>query len=457
MRLPLSPPGFDVHGCPAAAVTEGSAAVRRKAWQLQPDPGPAQPVAVALPPEPASHRLALEALAQRPDEAVSLAFALPFCAAHCLCCDRDIHAAQPDEVIADYVTGLIEETRTLSQRIGVGRDVLQLHLGGGSASELEEAQLARLVHAVRESWRLPADAEMSIDCDPRRVGWMQLQLLSELGFSRINFGVLDLDLKVQMAIGRRHSVALIDDACELARSCGIGCINLQLMIGLPHQCAASWRDTLRRVIAIAPDRITLACYRHRPQQAPGQYAIDADALPQDDECRALMALTAELLADAGYLWIGADQFVLETDVLAEARSQGRLRHSLISYTAMPPSALLAHGVAAAGELDGQRFSNTTSMPAWRQAVRGGRLPVVQAQPTTPWLAQLRQAQQQLLCSLELPRSMLRDELQPAYDRLAQHARSGWVQLLEDRLIVTDAGRLALPVLCAELEMPVSCA
>jgi len=453
MRLPPSPQGFHAQGS-AATAAEGVAAVRRKAWELRPGTATAQPIAVPLPPEPQSHRLALEALAQRADEAVSLGFVLPFCAAHCLCCDRDILAAQPDEVIGDYVSGLIEETRTWSQRIGAGRDVLQLHLGGGSASELEEAQLARLVHAVRESWRLPADAEMSIDCDPRRVGWTQLQLLRDLGFGRINFGVLDLDLKVQMAIGRRHSVALIDDACELARSCGMDCVSLELMIGLPHQCVVSWRDTLRRVIAMAPDRITLACYRHRPQHAPGQYAIDADALPEEDECRALLALTAKLLCDAGYCWIGADQFVLETDELAVAQSQGWLRRSLISYTATPPAALLAHGVTATGEIDGQRFSNTASMPAWRQAVRSGRSPVVQAQPPTPWRAQLRQAQQRLLCNLELPQSMLCNDLQPAYARLARHAQSGWVQLLDDRLVVTEAGRMALPVLCAELdEMP----
>ncbi len=62
---------------------------------------------MALPPEPESYRLALAALAQRPDEAVSLAFTLPFCAAHCLYCERDILAAQAQEVIDDYVDGLI--------------------------------------------------------------------------------------------------------------------------------------------------------------------------------------------------------------------------------------------------------------------------------------------------------------------------------------------------------------
>ena len=177
-------------------------------------------------------------------------------------------------------------------------------------------------------------------------------------------------------------------------------------------------------------------------------------MPDDDECRALLALTAEVLRDAGYCWIGADQFVLETDELAIAQSQGRLRRSLISYTATPPSALLAHGVAAVGEIDGQVFSNTASMPAWRQTVRAGRSPVAQAQPLAPWRAHARLAQQQLLCNLELPQAMLHDGLQPAYARLARHAQSGWVQVLDDRIVVTEAGRMALPMLCAELdEMP----
>jgi oxygen-independent coproporphyrinogen-3 oxidase len=312
-------------------------------------------------------------------------------------------------------------------------------------------RLSRLVQAVRDAWRLPADAEMSIDCDPRRVGWMQMQLLRSLGFSRVTFGVLDLDPRVQQAIGRRHSVALIDDVCEVARSCGIEYLNLELMIGLPHQCVASWRDTLRRLVAMAPDRITLGCYRHRPHLAPGQYAIDVDALPEEDECRALVALTAELLGGAGYAWIGANQFVLETDELAVAHSQGRLRHSRICYTTTPPSPLLAQGVAAVGEIDGHVYTNSASMAGWRQAVRAGRSAAVRTLPMTPWRAQVRAAQQQLMCHLELPRTMLRDALQPALPWLAQHQQAGLLRALEDRIVVTDAGRLALPQLCAELD------
>lgn len=451
MRLPLSPSeahayGVAMSGAPECNPAPASASSARAARN-----GAEIPISVALPPEPEAHRLALDRLAQRSEEAVSLALSLPFCAAHCLCCDRDILAAQPEEVIDDYLDGLIEETRQLAERLGTRREVLQLHLGGGSASELEEAQLSRLVHALRDAWQLPADAEMSIDCDPRRVGWMQMQLLRSLGFTHVNFGVLDLDPRVQQAIGRRHSAALIDDVCEVARSCEIEYVNLGLMIGLPHQNLSSWRDTLRRLVAMAPDRVSVHCYRHQPRLSPGQYAIDVDALPDPDECLDLMRLTAEVLRGAGYTWLGCDQFVLETDELAIAQTQGRLRRSLISYTAAPPTAVLAQGVAAVGEIDGHAYSNTESMAAWRQAVRIGRSPVARAQPLTPWRARIRHAQQQLQCQLELPQALLRDTLQPVYARLARHVQTGWVEVRDDRLVVTESGRLALPQLIAEMD------
>ena len=451
MRLPNRPAGRreDIASDPGSEASvqlaQGGAG---RVWVIH----PAAEDTAAQPPEvPELYGRAMQALAQRPDEAVALSYDLPFCAAHCLCCDREILAAQPPEVIDDYVDGLIAETQAIAGRIGRQRDVLQLHLGGGSASELDDAQLSRLLEAVRDAWRVPDDAEMSIDCDPRRVGWMHLQLLHSLGFSQITYGVLDLDAHVQRAIGRRQSAELIDDACEVARSCGIEYVNLSLLIGLPHQSEESWRATLQRVVAMAPDRLTLGRYRHRPRMAPGQYAIDPDALPDEFECRRLLAMAGELLGEAGYRWIGSDHFVLENDPLAVAQDQRRLRHGPVSYTGTPYTPVLAHGVHAVGEIDGHVFHNTPSLAAWQQAVRNGLPAVAAAQPLTRCEQLRRNARQHLLCYLELPLQVVSGGLEPAYERLAALEQDGLVQRLDGRLVVTEAGRLALPMLCEELD------
>jgi oxygen-independent coproporphyrinogen-3 oxidase len=333
------------------------------------------PAAQAL----AQFEQALAGLAAQPAAPIALAAAVPFCAAHCLYCERDVHVAQPAEVIDAYVNAMLTEAQLLAQRIGHRHEVLQLHLGGGSANELGEVPLVGLVAGLQEAWRLPAEAEMSVECDPRRMSRGHLDLLRGLGFRQVSLGVVDLDVSVQQAIGRRHSPALLDDVCQAARDAGFERINLELMIGLPQQTPARWRGTLERVIRMAPDRVSLARYHHNPHAAPVQRAIDAAALPDDAGCRDMGALTVALLREAGYEAIGADQFVLADDELAQALQRGELRRNRIAYTATPNAALLGLGAGAVSEIGSSLFWNEAALPAWHQAVGEGRLPVARAQ------------------------------------------------------------------------------
>ncbi len=424
-------------------------------WQRSPAAGPLLSPLPALPAGQARaiHARALQGLARQPDAAVSLAVELPFCISRCLCCEREVHAAQPAEVIDDYVDGLISENRLLADRAGARRDVLQLHLGGGCATELSESQLARLGDALQAAWRLPADAELSADCDPRRSGRVTLRLLRGLGFRHVNFGVLDLDPRVQQAIGRSHSAELVGDVCDQARRCGIESINLELMIGLPQQTEPRWQATLEHVIAMAPDRLTLSRYRHRPRLAPVQHAIDAHALPDEATCDRLAAQSSAALCAAGYRWIGADCFVLDGDALATAHAQGGLRRSLISYSATPPTSQLGFGAGAVSAIDGNLFLNEPSIAAWRASLRAGRLPVAQAQLVTEREARRREAVQHLLCALELPAVVACGGLEEGYGRLARRESDGLVRVLSDRITVTEAGRHALHALCSELDVP----
>ncbi|WP_158219618.1 coproporphyrinogen-III oxidase family protein [Ideonella sp. A 288] len=394
---------------------------------------------------------ALRSLAARADEPVALSVSVPFCSVRCLCCDRDLSTAPPREVLDRYVDGLIDESRNLVDRLGSGRDVQQLHLGGGSANELGEAHWIRLFDALGRGWRLPADAEMSVECDPRRASAAQIRLLRDLGCGLISFGVFDLDPLVQQAIGRRHSPALIDDVCETARRSGIEIVTLELMIGLPQQTPARWRATLDRLVRLAPDRVTLVRYRHRPGQAPDPCALDASSLPGEDGCRALLALAAEVLCGAGYHWIGTGHFVIDTDAWVAAAEQGQLRRGLISCTPAPPPATLGLGAGALGEIDGHLFRNEASIPAWHHAVNSGRLAVAEARLGSAQEARRRQAIDRLMFGLELPAEMVADGLEHAYQRLARHAGSGLVQVLDDRIVVTAEGRLALEALCGELD------
>lgn len=393
---------------------------------------------------------ALQALAARPGEPLALSLRVPFCAAHCMFCDRDIHVAQPGEVIGGYVDALLDEAGLLAGSLGGDHDVLQLHLGGGTATELSESQLAGLVSGLQAVWRLPSDAEMSVECDPRRTSRRHLEVLRGLGFRQVIFGVADLDTRVQKAIGRRNSQALVDDACATARAAGFERIRLDLLIGLPQQTEAGWRMTLERLIGMAPDRVALSCYQHRPAHWPSQCAIDGDALPDAALCGNLWSMSSRVLRDAGYGWIGANHFVLEDDELALAQPQGRLRHNLIGYTATPPAPVIGLGAGALGEIDGGMFWNHAALPDWYAALHAQQLPVRRARLARTHEPRRRLAMDQMLFDLELPAATVRGGLEDAYGRLARHAAQGLVRVLDDRIVVTEAGRPVLPMLCAEL-------
>jgi len=441
--------------CLPPAVAAGGLAVawRPQRWSPSVQALLATQVAHPLQAEPAGFEAALAALSTRPDEALAIEVAVPFCLSHCLCCERDVQVAQPGSVIDAYVAGLQSELAWLAGRLGPGRDVLSLHLGQGTANEMSQSQLARLVDTLARHFRLPAEAQLVADCDPRLTGWMQLHALRGLGFRRLAFGVLDLDGAVQAAIGRAQSPALVADVCQMARDSGIESVELRLMIGLPAQTLVSWRATLRQLIAMAPDRIAIGRYHHQPQWAPAQHAIDADSLPDDGLCRDLAELTAATLCEAGYVWLGADLFVLEIDELAQARERGRLRCGPAGYSATAPLPQLGLGAAALSAIDGSLFWNATPLPAWREAVRAGRHAVSHAVPADAAGLLRRDAVERLLCALELPRVPAGHGLQLAIERLLAHARDGDVVAEPDRVVVTERGRHRLPELCAAFAVP----
>lgn len=392
----------------------------------------------------------LAQLAERTDAAVSLAVAIPFCASHCLCCERDIQVAQADSVIDDYVDALIAEFETLERRVGGRRDIWHLHLGGGTATELDEHHIARLMHVLARHWRLPDDADSSVECDPRRVSEHKLRALRESGLRQLLYGLPDLDPSVQRAVGRVQSGALVDAACDMARRAGFDSITLELMIGLPEQAPSGWRATLKRVLELAPERVRVARYQHRPDRAPVQYAIDARTLPSAAECETMAAQAAETLCEAGYRWLGTDLFVLDSDPLAQAFEAGELRRNILCFSQRPPAPILGLGIGATSEIDGHLFRNDTSRSGWRTAVASRNVAVNHAQMADADQLRRRQVAEHMLCTLELPAALIHDGLEAAYQRIAGHAREGLVAIGEDRLIITRAGQHALNVLCAEL-------
>src|SRR5690606_697140 len=134
------------------------------------------------------------AFAQRdPAKPLSLYLHIPFCRHVCYYCGCNKIVTKDTSRSAPYLEILKPEIRMRRALLQGDASVEQLHLGGGTSSFLTDEQLTELMEFLRSQsrCRTAADADFSIEIDPRELRPNTLKLLRQLGFNRISFGVQD--------------------------------------------------------------------------------------------------------------------------------------------------------------------------------------------------------------------------------------------------------------------------
>ncbi|MCU0620366.1 MAG: oxygen-independent coproporphyrinogen III oxidase [Gemmatimonadales bacterium] len=390
----------------------------------------------------AEYRAALEALAARPADSVTLYAHLPFCAYRCHYCGCNVQITSRTSVVDDYLDHLEREIELVTAIAGRGRRAVQLHLGGGTPNHLSTAELMRLHEMVAARFALADGGEHSVEADPRLVTREQLAILQALGFQRISFGVQDFDPVVQEAIGRVQPEPLVRDATQLARDEGFSGVNYDLIYGLPGQTAERWRATLDTTLAHAPDRIACYSYAHVPQARANQKLIDAAMLPGAEAKFRLFEAAVDAFTANGYEWVGMDHFARPDDELARAARERRLHRDFMGYTTRPAPHLLAFGMSAISDVAGCFAQNIPRTGEYERRVAAGDLPIERGYRLSDDDHFRRAAILHLMCNLELPAAMLPDAA-ATREALVPFVEDGLLEPAGDGYRATTTGRFFL--------------
>ncbi|KQP23607.1 coproporphyrinogen III oxidase [Pseudorhodoferax sp. Leaf267] len=307
---------------------------------------------------------------------LSLYVHIPFCASLCYYCACNKIITRHHDNAVRYLDDLAREMDLYVAALGPGQTVSQLHLGGGSPTFLNDAELARLMALLHARFHLAPGGEYAVEVDPRTVDRARLQALAALGFNRLSFGVQDFDAAVQKAVHRVQPFAQVADLVAQARALGFESLNVDLIYGLPLQTPASFARTLAQVVQLRPERIALYGYAHLPERFKPQRRIDSAALPGGPARLAMLAAALATFQAAGYVYVGMDHFALPTDSLAVARRQGRLHRNFQGYSTQPDCDLVALGVSAIGKVGATYSQNAKTLEQYRDLLGQGRLPVV---------------------------------------------------------------------------------
>ncbi|MFS1490946.1 oxygen-independent coproporphyrinogen III oxidase [Vibrio splendidus] len=394
------------------------------------------------------------ACTQYPERPLSLYVHIPFC--HKLCyycgCNKVItrHSHKADE----YLDVIEHEIRQRASLLN-GREVTQLHFGGGTPTFLTKTQITRLMMILREEFNFTIDAEISIEVDPREIELDVLDHLRSEGFNRLSIGVQDFNKEVQKLVNREQDEEFIIAMVQRAKELGFRSTNLDLIYGLPKQTQALFAETLKQVLEMKPGRLSVFNYAHMPQLFAAQRKIKDEDLPEPKEKMAILQDTIETLTGAGYQFIGMDHFALPEDELAVAQREGILHRNFQGYTTQGEADLVGFGVSAISMVGDAYAQNQKELKKYYAQVNDLRHALWKGVALDSDDLLRREVIKQLICNFKLDKTMIESEFSVNFNRYFKEDLGLLQTFINDELVevddkeirVTLRGRLLIRNIC----------
>jgi oxygen-independent coproporphyrinogen-3 oxidase len=385
---------------------------------------------------------------------ISLYVHLPFCESLCTYCGCNTRITKNHQVEDPYIQAILKEWNLYREIFGEKPLIREIHLGGGTPTFFDAANLNVLINGLMDGSELHPDAEFSFEAHPNNTSEAHLITLYNLGFRRLSLGIQDFDPKVQKIINRLQSFEQVEKITELAREIGYTSINFDLIYGLPLQTVVGLEDTILQVEKLMPDRIAFYSYAHVPWIKPGQRSFTEDDLPSVTEKQKLYELGRQMFISMGFEEIGMDHFALTTDSLFKAEKSGKLHRNFMGYTHQYTQLMIGLGVSSISDTWFAFAQNVKKVEDYYDLINKGQFPILKGHHLTEEDLIIRRHILNLMCKgrTDWDTSLvINDALIAGLERAKLLEQDGLVEILENRLVVTHLGKRFLRNICMSLD------
>ena len=276
---------------------------------------------------------------------------IPFCARKCNYCDF-LSFPMKETEHGPYIDQLCAEIRE-SAALATNYEISTIFIGGGTPSLLDPKYISRIMYYIRRFYTVRPSAEITIECNPASTIAYKFAAYRDAGINRLSIGLQSADNDELRTLGRLHLFEDFLKCYQSARMEGFRNINIDLIDEIPGQTEKSWRETLRHVLMLKPEHVSI--YNlivedgtpFRAMQEAGTLA-----LPSEDTQAAIDALTREITERYGYQ---------RYEVSNYAKPGYECRHNYGYWSGIP---YLGFGLGAASCFQGERWSNLRSFPQY---------------------------------------------------------------------------------------------
>lgn len=234
---------------------------------------------------------------------------VPFCIRRCGYCDFNTYTAVDMGAGAsrgNYANMVIREMSIVHDwqiAHGVNEpEAATVFFGGGTPTILKASDLVAMLNAVRDTWGIADNAEITTEANPDTVNADYVKELADGGFNRISFGMQSAVPSVLKTLDRTHTPANVAAGIAAANAAGMRS-SVDLIYGAPGESLDDWRVSVRTAIDLGVDHISAYALTVAPNTKMGrQIAVGTLPTPDDDDEATKYEIADDLLNAAGLEW-----------------------------------------------------------------------------------------------------------------------------------------------------------
>ena len=235
---------------------------------------------------------------------------VPFCKQKCFYCDFNSYA-NLSRLHPKYTDALIKEMEGFIQQLE-GRKISSIYFGGGTPTILGLEHLEKVLQGCLDNFQIENGCEITIEANPETLDLAGLKGLRRMGFNRLSIGFQSLDTRLLPVLGRRHNAQKAIQSFDLAKLAGFKSINIDLMYGIPGQDIISWDSTLKNVLRLKPQHVSIYALTLDPTTHIAKRIRRQELPPVDDDLQVeLFNYARDILNIAGYIHYEISNFAKE--------------------------------------------------------------------------------------------------------------------------------------------------
>lgn len=355
---------------------------------------------------------------------LSIYIHVPFCKKKCPYCHFASVLDTPHGR-AEYVEALLCEVDISATHLG-DRTIRSVYFGGGTPFLIGPDALSTILQKIGPFTH--TEVEITIEANPDCIEKDSLEGYRAVGVNRLSIGAQSFNDEELQRLCRPHTSRDNIAAVEKAIETGFSNISLDLMYDLPHQTLPHFEHSLHTACRLPITHLSLYNLTIEPNTAWFRKKESLQKqMPTSDESAAMYSAAMDIARSYGFM---------QYEISAFAKNGF---HSIHNSGYWQGREFIGFGPSAFSFIGGIRFSNTSDVSAYVDAIRKGLSPIDFKDSLSP----KERLREMAAVGLRMNEGIDISLLERRYGSTDEPLRDKLNSLANEELLVFNSGRYAL--------------